>query len=82
MSEIPEDVMRAAVAAEQACIDLPANTRAQCEEIIARAIMAERERCAKKIDPLPLESDATSYEKQAYDLRLRFAAAIRAGIQP
>lgn len=45
---------------------------------IARAILAERERCAKIAEPINLQDTGTTdYEKQAYDLRDIIAIAIR-----
>lgn len=45
-------------------------------ESIARAIMAERERCANIARPLPL-NDGSDYEKQAHDIRAVIEQAIR-----
>lgn len=47
-----------------------------------RKVLAdERERCAKLADPVEPRGDwaASAYEKQAYDLRLNIADAIRKG---
>jgi hypothetical protein len=50
--------------------------------IIARAILAERERCGRIADPLPLDGDDSDYEKQSHDIRLNIAHAIRNPVQP
>ena len=46
---IPDDVMKAAQEVAKSCVERPYNkgTVAKAAERIARAIMAERERCAK-----------------------------------
>lgn len=47
MTEIPDDVMKAAwrVAIDDLCIDEPGQKQVDVVKVIARAIMAERERC-------------------------------------
>lgn len=45
MSEIPDDVMKAAVVAFNTAIDMDGYEGSY--EVVARAILAERERCAK-----------------------------------
>lgn len=70
MSEIPEDVMKAAWEAnEKARVISPRDRQAT---IIARALLAERERCAKIVETMLVFADTTSRADKA------IAAAIRA----
>lgn len=48
-------------------------------EAIAKAIAAERQRCANIAAPLPIDPDESDIEKQAHDIRSVIHAAILAG---
>lgn len=84
--DIPQDVWDAAEDAFDTllCNDIQASGTAAQFRIdsitpVARAILAERERCARLADPVEPRGDwhASAYEKQAYDLRVNIAASIR-----
>lgn len=71
MSEIPKDVMAAAMRA----LMVPEH---EMVESVSRALMAERERCAKIAENAPIEAWATHVDmarREAY--KVGVAAAIR-----
>jgi hypothetical protein len=73
--DIPQDVWDAAQKTEQACMDSTMHTAASegrhaCETIIARAIMAERDRCALLA--------FAAYERNT-ELRSKIVRRIRSG---
>ena len=74
MTEIPDDVKKAAVVAFNTAIDMDRYEGSY--EVIARAILAERERCAKvAISHAPATQDFADAPLQ--DMAKRIAAAIR-----
>lgn len=82
MSEIPEDVMALAEALRGRVFNAM-HDDVRSREIIARAIMAERERCAKIADKLTFNAhelaQATEWGRGASSIAHEIVAAIRAG---
>ncbi len=79
--DIPQDIWGLArrIWAEMATVNHDAPQKHSfndCDEI-ARAILAERERCAKIASPFPLDDDPSDYEKQAWDIRTHITEGIR-----
>ena len=74
MSEIPEDVMKAAQRATVGETGRMCSPRADL--VVARAILAERERCAKIAEQQQLELVSTSAASEQPELTWRVAAQV------
>ena len=55
----------------------PHTSKERVATAILGAVAAERERCARIADPLPIEADDSDIEKQAHDIRMTIADTIR-----
>lgn len=65
MTEIPEDVMKAAYALQTAPMVRVSFMSRHAAEVIARAILAERERCANLVRAMLKFADTTSGADEA-----------------
>lgn len=79
-NDIPEDIRRLSDAAANSCVERPYNkgSVSRAATVIARALLAERERCAKLAEYfIPASQDSLS--SQIADLCGIIAATIRGG---